>query len=33
MVRAPQEVHEMIDHAWRAYVDHAHPWDELKPLS
>ena len=28
-----EEVHEMIDHAWRAYVDHAHPWDELKPLS
>ena len=27
-----EEAHEMILHAWRAYMDLAHPWDELKPL-
>ena len=28
-----EEAREMFTHAWRAYLDHAHPWDELKPLS
>ena len=33
LVRWREEVREMFQHSYNSYLDHAYPYDELRPLS